>query len=87
MKKLLLIALLVVCSLFTFGQSRTICCAKSAPQQFAMLASNRAFVMSHPLPRHIHLQSSIGKAITYKTAGGPDANRFYLSDFGQQRMF
>jgi len=53
------------------------CCPKpTATQQFAMLASDKKFVMSHLNPRRYHFQSSIGKAITYKTSDGKDANGF-----------
>ena len=74
MKKLLSLALLLCSGVFAFGQSKMACCAKpSATQQFAMLASNKAFVMSHKNPLKIHFQSSIGKDITYKTADGKGA--------------
>jgi len=77
MKKTLLIALSLFTCLFAFGQSKMACCAKpSATQQFAMLAASKEFVMSHKVPLKCHFQSNIGKAITYKTNGGPDANAY-----------
>jgi carboxymethylenebutenolidase len=78
MKKLLLIIALVYSSAFTFGQSKMACCSKSATRQFAMLASNKSFVMSHKLAPRIHFQSSIGKAITYKTPDGKEADAYEL---------
>ncbi|HEX3384522.1 MAG TPA: dienelactone hydrolase family protein [Mucilaginibacter sp.] len=77
MKKILLLVLSVFCSMCVFCQGKMACCAKqSATQQFAMLASNKKFVMSHPNPRAYHFQSDIGKAITYPTADGKTANAF-----------
>ncbi|HEY4326459.1 MAG TPA: dienelactone hydrolase family protein [Mucilaginibacter sp.] len=63
--------------MFAFGQSKMACCAKpSATQQFAMLASNKTFIMSHKNPLKIHFQSSIGKNINYKTTDGKDADAY-----------
>ncbi|MBS1530055.1 MAG: dienelactone hydrolase family protein [Bacteroidetes bacterium] len=76
MKKILSLALLLFCGLGAFCQSKMACCAKSATQQFAMLASDKKFVMLHPNPRAYHFQSDIGKAITYTTADGKTANAF-----------
>jgi carboxymethylenebutenolidase len=77
MKKYLLLTLLAFSSLVAFGQSKMACCAKpSATQQFAMLASDKHFVMSHPIPAKMHFQSSIGKAITYKTPDGKTAGAY-----------
>ena len=77
MKKLLLFTTLIFCGLFVFSQSKMACCAKpSATQQFAMLASSKEFVMSHKMPLKFHFQSDIGKAITYKTSDGKDADAF-----------
>ncbi|MDB5007893.1 MAG: clcD 2 [Mucilaginibacter sp.] len=74
MKKFLILTLLVFCGIFAFSQSKMACCAKpSATQQFAMLASDKGFAMSHKSPLKMHFQSSIGKAITYKTPDGKEA--------------
>ena len=43
-----------------------------------MLASDKKFVMAHANPRPYHFQSTIGKAITYKTSDGKDANGFEM---------
>jgi carboxymethylenebutenolidase len=67
---------MILCSVFAFSQSKMACCKQSATQKFAMLASDKKFIMSHPNPRAYHFQSNIGKAITYKTADGKDANAF-----------
>jgi carboxymethylenebutenolidase len=76
MKKLLLSTLMILCSVFAFSQSKMTCCYQSATQKFAMLASDKNFIKAHPDPRVYHFQSSIGKAITYKTTDGKEANAF-----------
>jgi carboxymethylenebutenolidase len=76
MKKLSLLTLMILCSVFAFSQRKMTCCYQSATQKFAMLASDKNFIKSHPNPRVYHFQSSIGKAITYKTSDGKEANAF-----------
>lgn len=64
-----------------FGQSKMACCppAKtSATRQFAMLANDKGFVMSHKVPLKYHFQSSIGKDITYKTPDGKTAKAYFF---------
>jgi len=79
MKKFLLSSLLIFCGVLAFGQSKVVCCSNpSATQQFAMLAANKKFVMSHKNPLKIHFHSDIGKDITYKTADGKDADAYEL---------
>lgn len=80
MKKLLTLVLLA-CASVTFGQSKMACCAKpaaktSATRQFAMLAADKKFVMSHPVPLKYHYQSKLGKEVTYKTPDGQTAKGF-----------
>lgn len=79
MKKLLILSALLFSGAIAFAQSKMVCCSKtSATQQFAMLASDKKFVMSHPLPGKIHFQSSIGKSINYKTPDGKEARAYEL---------
>jgi carboxymethylenebutenolidase len=79
MKKLLLLALFIGLATITFAQRKVVCCSNpSATQQFAMLASNPQFKMSHKNPLPIRFQSSIGEAITYKTADGKQASAFFM---------
>ncbi len=78
MKKLFLFSLLILCSTFAFSQSKMACCKQSSTQKFAMLASNKAFIMSHAKPRPLHFQSSIGENITYKTPDGGSATAYEL---------
>jgi carboxymethylenebutenolidase len=77
MKKYLILSLLIFCGSVTFGQRKVICCSKtSATQQFAMLASDKKFVLSHPVPLKYHFQSVIGKSINYKTPDGKEASAY-----------
>src|SRR5258708_15898980 len=79
MKKFLFLTLLLFCGVFAFSQSKMACCAKpSATQQFAMLASNKEFIMAHKNPLKMRFQSSIGKTITYKTSDGKEASAYEL---------
>lgn len=80
MKKLFLLTLMLFSAVFVFSQSKkiAICHPPSATQKFAMLASDNAFLMSHANPHKYHFQSTIGKAITYKTADGKEANAFEM---------
>jgi carboxymethylenebutenolidase len=48
------------------------CCAASATESFAQLASDRNFISSHPLPLPFLFKSDNGKSITYKAADGTD---------------
>lgn len=78
MKKIIILTL-SICSVITaFGQSKMACCKKSATQQFAMLASDKKFVMAHPAPLPIHFKSDIGKSITYNTPDGKTADAYEL---------
>jgi carboxymethylenebutenolidase len=76
MKKLFLLTLMSLCGALAFGQSKMACCNPSSTQKFAMLASDKNFRMAHLTPKPYHFQSSIGTAVTYKTADGKDANAF-----------
>jgi len=78
MKKLILFTLIIGINVMAFGQSKMACCKQSATQQFAMLASDKKFVMSHPKPLPFHFQSSIGKDITYPTPDGHTADAYEL---------
>jgi len=78
MKKLILVTLMACYGILAFGQSKMACCKQSSTQQFAMLASDKRFVMLHPNPKPFHFQSSIGKAITYSTPDGRTADAYEL---------
>jgi len=77
MKKLLILSVLTFSAALAFSQSKVVCCSKvSATQRFAMLAADKKFVMSHPVPMKYHFQSSIGKSINYKTSDGKEARAY-----------
>lgn len=78
MKKFILLVLTFFCCAFAFGQSKMACCKQSSTQQFAMLASDKKFVMAHANPKAYHFQSTIGKSITYKTPDGKEADAFEM---------
>ncbi|MDB5011123.1 MAG: dienelactone hydrolase family protein [Mucilaginibacter sp.] len=88
MKKFSLFFALMLFTAFVFGQVKKTantktttsmaCCAKSATQQFAMLAASKNFVMSHKVPKAFHFQSSIGKPITFKTPDGKESTAYEL---------
>ncbi|MGZ3872039.1 MAG: dienelactone hydrolase family protein [Mucilaginibacter sp.] len=79
MKKILLLAMLTFCAGIAFSQSKVVCCSNpSATQQFAKLASDKMFRMSHKNPLPLHFQSSTGKTISYQTSDGKTANAYEL---------
>ncbi|MGN6638008.1 MAG: dienelactone hydrolase family protein [Mucilaginibacter sp.] len=78
MKKFSLLTLICFCCAFAFGQSKMSCCKQSSTQKFALLASDKKFVMAHANPRPYHFQSTIGKSITYKTPDGKEADAFEM---------
>jgi carboxymethylenebutenolidase len=79
MKKLLLLSFVILCGVVAFGQSKMVCCSnKTSTQQFAMLASDKNFIMAHKNPLPLHFHSNVGVTITYKTPDGKDANAYEL---------
>jgi carboxymethylenebutenolidase len=78
MKKLLLLLSMAMCYSFGFSQTKTVAVCHSPTQQFAMLASDKKFIMAHPNPIKFHYQSSIGKTITYACADGKTAAAYEL---------
>lgn len=80
MKKLLFTILAILTGAMVYAQSRgpVACCYSSPTQRFAMLASDKKFVMAHPNPKAIHFQSAIGKPIEYKTPDGKTAGAYEL---------
>ncbi len=57
----------------SFAQQKMSCCAASATESFAQLASSKEFVLSHPLPLPFTFTSENGNAITFKAPDGTDA--------------
>ena len=60
----------------TFAQKKmAACCAPvAATDQFAMLANDKKFMMSHDAPLPFVYHSANGTDITFKTADGTDAH-------------
>jgi len=77
MKKLFLLAVMLISTGLAFAQKMA-CCKPSATQQFAMLASDKKFRASHKDPVKFHFQSAIGKTISYNTTDGKTANAYML---------
>src|SRR5579863_4420366 len=73
MKKYPLLLVCTFCVSLIFAQQKISCCAASATESFSQLASDKGFIMSHPIPLPFVFQSENGKAITFKTADGTDA--------------
>ncbi|HLY72191.1 MAG TPA: hypothetical protein VKR53_20800, partial [Puia sp.] len=71
MKNWFLCLMAMVLSLAIQAQKMS-CCAASATESFAQLASDKVFIRSHPLPLPFFFKSDNGKSITYKAADGSD---------------
>jgi carboxymethylenebutenolidase len=79
MKKIKLLLLLLPAFAMLHAQSKMSCCAPTSTEEFATLASNRSFVMSHPIPPPFVFQSARdGHDITYKTNDGADAHAWEI---------
>src|SRR4051794_9555872 len=74
MKKALTILLLLPIYNFCKAQTPMNCCTPTATEKFAMLASDKSFIMSHAEPLPFTYKSAKGHDITYKTSDGTDAH-------------
>ena len=74
MKRCFTICTLLVLYNFTKAQTTMNCCSPTATEKFAMLASDKSFVMSHAEPLPFTYNSAKGHDITYKTSDGTDAH-------------
>jgi carboxymethylenebutenolidase len=54
------------------AQQKMSCCAASATESFAQLASDKVFISSHPVPVPFLFKSEDGKPITFKGADGSE---------------
>jgi carboxymethylenebutenolidase len=73
MKNWVSLLLLFSSTLGVTAQQQMSCCAPSATDAFAQLASDQSFVMSHLDPLPFHFSSDNGKDIIFKAADGSDA--------------
>ena len=80
MKKLVLFFVMMISFSSLFAQMKMAACCSpvAATDQFAMLASNKRFVMSHEAPLPFIYHSVNGSDITYKTADGTDAHAWMV---------
>jgi len=74
MKRCFTICTLLVLYNFAKAQTTMNCCSPTATEKFAMLASDKSFVMSHAEPLPFTYNSPKGHDITYKTSDGTDAH-------------
>ncbi|HMH33902.1 MAG TPA: dienelactone hydrolase family protein [Puia sp.] len=65
--------LMVLLATASLRAQKMVCCAPSATEAFAQLASDKDFVMSHREPLPFHFNSAEGNAIVFKAADGSDA--------------
>lgn len=72
MKNWFLFLLAMVFASATQAQQKMSCCAASATESFAQLASDKSFIACHPLPLPFLFKSDNGKSITFKAADGSD---------------
>ena len=74
MKRCLTIFTLLSIYNFCKAQTTMNCCVPTATEKFAMLASDKSFVMSHAEPLPFTYHSAKGHDITYKTSDGNNAH-------------
>ncbi|MBS1916538.1 MAG: dienelactone hydrolase family protein [Bacteroidetes bacterium] len=72
MKKYGLLLISVLFFTFLFAQQKMSCCAASATESFSQLASDKNFILSHPVPLPFTFQSENGETITFKTTDGSE---------------
>ncbi|MFC5271683.1 dienelactone hydrolase family protein [Adhaeribacter terreus] len=78
MKKLLFSALCWLAFMpFAQAQTKTSCCTKTAPEQFAVFASNQEFQAMHASPLPFTLEEPAGEIVSFPVAGGEEG-RAYL---------
>ena len=75
MQKFFLFFLMMITCTAIFAQKKiAVCCAPTATQQFASLADDKNFMMSHDAPLPFVYKSANGADITFKAADGTDAH-------------
>src|SRR6266487_1488077 len=74
MKKIIILFVLILSYHVNRAQTLANCCTPTATEKFAMLASDKSFVMSHEEPLPFTFSSAKGHDITYKATDGTDAH-------------
>ena len=77
MQKLFLFFMLMITATSLFAQKEMAACCPSS-DQFASLANDKSFLMSHDAPLAFIYHSDNGKDITFKTADGTDAHAWVV---------
>ncbi len=75
MNRIVILFSFLLTAQYTFSQTKSCC---SAPEQFASLGNDAAFVMKHENPIPFNFQSAVGEMITYSCSDGKDANAFAI---------
>ena len=75
MKKFIILTIAVFTGVISFAQTHSCC---SAPEQFASLGNDMAFVNAHDAPIPFHFVSNKGNMMTYHCSDGKDANAFAI---------
>jgi len=78
MKKFFTLFALTLSYYVSNAQTTMNCCTPSATEKFAMLASDKSFVMSHEEPLPFTFNSVKGHDITYKASDGTDAHAWEI---------
>ncbi len=86
MQKIFLFFMMMISCSSLFAQSPA-CCSPNAMQQFASLANDKDFIMSHDAPLPFVYHSENGKDITYKTADGTDAHAWMVKASKQTNYY
>ncbi|MEO8711528.1 MAG: dienelactone hydrolase family protein, partial [Parafilimonas sp.] len=80
MQKLLLFFMLMITGASLFAQKKMAACCPSS-DQFASLANDKSFMMSHDAPLPFIYHSDNGKDITFKTDDGTDAHAWMVKAY------
>jgi carboxymethylenebutenolidase len=78
MKKFITLFILASLTVTIKAQTTITCCAPNATEKFALLASEKSFIMEHENPLPFTYSSARGHDITYKTTDGTDAHAWEI---------
>src|SRR3954447_3514935 len=77
MKKVIALFILVL-SYYGKAQNTMHCCTPTATEEFAMLASDKSFIMAHEDPIPFTFRSAKGHDVTFKASDGTDAHAWEI---------
>src|SRR5215216_1707737 len=78
MKRFITLLVLILGYQFSRAQNPMNCCIPVATEKFALLASDKSFVMSHEEPLPFTFTRAKGQDITYKASDGTDAHAWEI---------